>query len=107
MDDGKGNDALLVVPPPQDGMPSPTDTALLLKLVDQLQAEKAQLDARLACVLTERGSLEADNIQLRAANLAKDKQLAHLLSRFHNLGDCGAAAMPPRPPLSSVALGGC
>lgn len=59
------------------------NAALLLRMVESLQAEKAALDERLHTVLasheTERQRLETDNARLRAANLEKDRQLAHLL----------------------------
>mmetsp|Transcript_104545 Transcript_104545/g.164990 ORF Transcript_104545/g.164990 Transcript_104545/m.164990 type:complete len:874 (-) Transcript_104545:87-2708(-) len=55
--------------------------AVLLRLIDSLQAEKAALDGRLRAVLADHERVEADNARLRTANLEKDRQLALLLGR--------------------------
>lgn len=59
---------------------APGDREVLLRIIKSLQAEKAAADARLSAVLADRDRLEAENTQLRAANLEKDHQLALLLS---------------------------
>jgi len=62
------------------------EVALLLRIVDTLQADKAGLDARLACLRGDRDKLEAENARLRAANLEKDRQIAVLLASAHGEG---------------------
>merc|ERR550525_391121 len=44
---------------------SPQSVALLIRIVDALQSDKAGLDAQLACMRGERDRLEAENARLR------------------------------------------
>lgn len=77
---------------------------MLLRIIDTLQADKVSLDSKICGMRGDRDRLEAENAQLRAANLEKDRQIAILLANLH--GECSrrgqspAAGSASRPELS-------
>jgi hypothetical protein len=89
-------DGLRLDVPDEEEVSAFNATMLTANVIESLQAEKVDLDARLRAVslerdalLQDRSQLEQENARLRAANLEKDRQLAMLL---------GGAPMTPVMP---------
>eukprot|EP00929_Paragymnodinium_shiwhaense_P028325 TRINITY_DN16436_c0_g1_i1.p1 TRINITY_DN16436_c0_g1~~TRINITY_DN16436_c0_g1_i1.p1 ORF type:complete len:969 (+),score=214.36 TRINITY_DN16436_c0_g1_i1:102-3008(+) len=93
--------------PPSCHVGSKNDAPWLMRLVEQLQQEKAQLDSRLASVLGDRRQLEAENARLRASNLEKDRQVAAMLARLHGEGTALPLCLSPTSAVATSPVAAC
>jgi len=107
-------DCMAMLSPPAKG--SGAISSFAVRMIEALQAEKAELDLRLRSTMSERDALLQDRVQLesaneklREANLEKDQQLAALLFTAATPGASPLPAFQPNvnSPNGNLECGGC